>query len=222
MTTENTQNNETNTMLQIMLTEHMTLQTARSATISDANGRVSLYINSISSVILALAFIGQVAETGQPFFIFALVLLPPVFFIGLATYERTMQIGLADIRYTRGVNRIRHFYTEIAPQTKRYFILPTRDDAEAFFQELGEKPQLLQIFLGTPGMVIGLNSMLIGVFIGSLAHVLFALTLLPCILIAGLGFMINLVLHLRYHNYLFEVSETHLKVLFPSEDAPTK
>jgi hypothetical protein len=49
-------------LLQALTTEHFTLQTARSATIADSNGRSALYLSTVSSAVVALAFIGQVAH----------------------------------------------------------------------------------------------------------------------------------------------------------------
>jgi hypothetical protein len=45
-------------------TEHFTLQTARMATVSGANGRASIYLAALSSNLIALAFIGQMSRVG--------------------------------------------------------------------------------------------------------------------------------------------------------------
>jgi hypothetical protein len=46
-------------LLQALTTEHFTLQTARSATIMESNGRSALFLSTVSSAVVALAFIGQ-------------------------------------------------------------------------------------------------------------------------------------------------------------------
>ena len=48
-------------------TEHFNLQTARAATISEANGRASIYLTALSSNLIALAFIGQMSRLGTDF-----------------------------------------------------------------------------------------------------------------------------------------------------------
>jgi hypothetical protein len=207
-------------MLQIMMAEHAALQSARSSTIFDATGRANLYIGSISSVLVALAFIGQASEMDQSFFIFALLLLIPLFFIGMTTFHRVIQIGNADTIYTRGINRIRHFYTQIAPDTEPYFILPTRDDFTAVTDELGGTG-VFQTFLSTPGLVNGLNSVLVGVFIGVLLHLVFDLTLLVCVIVGIIGFVISVYLHTRYLGMLHDANQRRLKVMFPSPEPPT-
>ncbi len=51
-------------------TEHFNLQTARAATISEANGRASIYLAALSSNLIALAFIGQMSRLGTAFYAF--------------------------------------------------------------------------------------------------------------------------------------------------------
>jgi hypothetical protein len=42
-------------LLQALTTEHFTLQTARSATLMETNGRSALFLSTVSSVVVALA-----------------------------------------------------------------------------------------------------------------------------------------------------------------------
>jgi hypothetical protein len=88
-------------LLQALTTEHFTLQTARSATIMETNGRSTLFLSTVSSAVVALAFIGQVADDSQPFFLFALAVLPTLFFLGLLTYLRLAQNAGEDLLYSR-------------------------------------------------------------------------------------------------------------------------
>ncbi len=67
---------EPSLLLQCMTTEHFTLQTARSMTVSDSTGRASLFLGTVSSTLIALAFVGQSSQLGTPFYLFALVLFP--------------------------------------------------------------------------------------------------------------------------------------------------
>ena len=45
-------------------TEHFNLQTARALTVSESNGRASIYLAALSSNLIALAFIGQMSRLG--------------------------------------------------------------------------------------------------------------------------------------------------------------
>lgn len=219
MTTDTTpaKDDHRDRMLQIMIAEYAALQSASAGTIYDSGGRVNLYIGSISGVLVALAFIGQAVEMGQSFFIFALVLLLPLLFIGLTTFDRTLQIATEDVMYRRGMNRIRHFYTEVVPETKPYFILSTSDDMASVIQQVRTVPSVIQLFLSTPGMVSGLNSLLLGACLGILLSLVFGLTLLAAILVASIGFLISFALHTRYQTRQWRDHNAQLTVLFPSD-----
>src|SRR5215471_2403975 len=74
-----------------MTTEHFVLQTARSAGISEVNGRAGFYLAAVSSGLIALAFIGQLSRLGTAFYVFGLVLLPTLAFVGVTTFERALR-----------------------------------------------------------------------------------------------------------------------------------
>ncbi len=103
-------------LVSIMTTEHYTLQTGRSMTITEATGRASLFVGAVSSGLVALALVGQLSNLGTAFLVFSLVVLPTLFLMGLITFERVLQSGSTDVIYARGINRIRHLYLEYAPQ----------------------------------------------------------------------------------------------------------
>ena len=67
----------------VLTTEHFNLQSARMGTITEANGRATLYLSTLSSAVIAIAFVGQANQLGDPFYLFALVVLPPVFLLGV-------------------------------------------------------------------------------------------------------------------------------------------
>src|SRR6266568_789785 len=117
-------------LVSIMTTEHYTLQTGRSMTIAEANGRASLFVGAVSSGLVALAFVGQLSHLGTAFFVFSLVVLPTLVFMGLVTFERVLQSGSADYMYAVGINRIRHLYLEYAPQMQPYLLLSSHDERE--------------------------------------------------------------------------------------------
>lgn len=91
-------------LIQILATEHFTLQGARSGAISDANGRTNFFLGSLSSVVVGLALIGQVTQLGTGFRIFALVLLPSMLFVGLVSFERLLQLGIENVRCVIAIN----------------------------------------------------------------------------------------------------------------------
>ena len=117
-------------LVSIITTEHYNLQTGRSITTAETNGRSTLFVGAVSSGLIALTFVGQIAHLGTAFFVFSLIVIPTLLFMGLITFERVLQAGSADLIYASGINRIRHLYLEYAPQMQPYFILSTHDDRE--------------------------------------------------------------------------------------------
>ena len=185
-------------------------------TIAEANGRSSLFVGAVSSGLVALAFVGQISHLGTAFFVFSLVVLPTLLFMGLITFERVLQAGTLDIVYARGINRIRHLYLEYAPQMQPYFILSSHDDrGEALGQE-AMHTSWVQVFLSMAGMMAVINSVLAGSFVGLL---LAALTL-PLVVTTSAGvvtFLVSVGLHQRYQWRQWMRLERHLPVLFPSQ-----
>src|SRR5213080_3456923 len=84
-------------------TEHFNLQTARVGTISEANGRASIYLAAVSSNLIALAFIGQMSRLGAAFYAFSLILLPVLAFVGVVTFLRLVQSSLEDIAFAHRI-----------------------------------------------------------------------------------------------------------------------
>jgi hypothetical protein len=206
-------------ILQILVTEHNNLQAMRSATIFEANGRTNLYLATVSSAVLALAFIGQVSDMSNAFLLFALILLPSLIFLGLVTFFRVNQTGIEDMISARGINRIRHYYTEVAPSTDKYFILSKHDDMGGFMQNMGGQGSLFQQFLSTAGLVSVINSVLTAVFVGLLLFSLLNAALFVCFAVSFGVFAVSVALYMRYIHRHWAENEKRLKVLFPSQDA---
>lgn len=206
-------------ILQFMTTEHFTLQAARSATIAEANGRCALFIGSLSSAVVALAFIGQASGLSEGFFLFGLVLFPSLLFLGIYTFKRVLQTAVEDIIYARGINRIRHYYVELAPEVRRYFIQSIHDDTVGALQGMGVVPtdSKWEFFQTSSGMVAVINSVIGGAFAGLLGRFLFSL---PIYADFGLGvafFVIGVFVQRHYIVRTFADLESRLEALFPSD-----
>jgi hypothetical protein len=156
-------------ILQFMTTEHFTLQTARAVANAEISSRLQLYLSALSSAIIALALVAQLSELGRAFRAFALVLLPVVYFLGVATLGRVLQAGAEWRIYGQGMNRIRHYYLEVAPQMAPYFVMPATDDPWASLAALGIRVPGRAWWEGmmtAPSVIVVINSVLAGVFTG--------------------------------------------------------
>ncbi len=78
-------------------TEHYNLQAERAVTTSETNGRAAIFLATLSSGLVALAFIGQASHLGPPFYAFALVLFIVLLFLGTVTFARAIQSSIADV-----------------------------------------------------------------------------------------------------------------------------
>ena len=182
----------------MLTTEHYNLQTGRSMTVADANGRCTLFIGAVSGALIAIAFTGQVSSMGTAFFVFSLVLLPSLFLMGLITFERVLQSGIEDLTYARGITRIRRLYLESAPQLQPYFLLAADDKSRRPMLKAGIHPSWWQVFFTTAGMIAAINSVLVGVFVGLLLSALFTFPLLACTSAGVLTFLVSFGIHQRY------------------------
>jgi hypothetical protein len=74
--------------IQILTTDHFTLQGARANMVSETNGRIGIFLSTFSSTLIALAFVGQMSSLGIAFQVLALILLPTLLFLGAPTFVR--------------------------------------------------------------------------------------------------------------------------------------
>uniref|UniRef100_UPI0035B00393 hypothetical protein n=1 Tax=Promineifilum sp. TaxID=2664178 RepID=UPI0035B00393 len=115
-------------LAQVLTTEHFTLQGARAVLASEVSSRATIYLSAVSSAVVALAFITTLSQAEEWIRGFTLVLLPVLSFMGFVTKARLVQISYTDFHYQRAINRIRHFYVDVAPESARYLLLSIHDD----------------------------------------------------------------------------------------------
>jgi hypothetical protein len=186
-------------IVSFITTEHFTLQTARSNTVGEANGRASIYLMTVSSAVVALAFIGQVAKLGTAFFAFAFVLLPALFFIGVVTFDRVLQSSIEDGVLAMRINRLRRFYLDFGPGLGNYLATPVpEDDPEAAMRQHRVKGGRWQTLLTIAGMVSVINSVIVGVLCALIAG-RFIHTLWVPIVIGVIVFLVSALTHQRHH-----------------------
>lgn len=101
-----------------LTTEHFVLQTAASATVSEAASRASLYVLSLSSSLVAMGFASRSQEV---FLAFAAAILPAMFVLGLFTTVRLIDTGIENQQYLSGIARIRGYYRTLTPEAAFFF-----------------------------------------------------------------------------------------------------
>jgi hypothetical protein len=160
-------------MLAVLTTEHFTLQTARSSTVAETVGRAGMYLTTVSTTLVALAFAGNVTDFGAAFTVFGLVALLSLLFVGFVTFQRVVQVSIDDIAAAQRINRVRRRYLELLPGLSSYLEQPAEsDDASTVLREGGVRPGQWQLILTVAGMVGVINSVIVGVLIGSVVVML--------------------------------------------------
>lgn len=202
-------------LVTILTTEHYNLQNGRASTIADASGRASLFIGAVSMTLVAVAFIGQASGFGTAFFVFSLILFPTLWFLGMVTFERTLQSAIEDILYARGMSRLRHLFLEHAPDLKPYFVLSTSDDAAATLGKLGMAATYWQISLGTPGTIAVITGVIGGTFVGLLFERIFASPLQVCVVAGIVFFLVSVGFSFWYHKRKVLLALENVPTLFP-------
>jgi hypothetical protein len=211
-------------LLTALTTEHFTLQGARSQTVSESSARSSLYLVSVSSALIALGFVSQASEGGDIFQLFALTALPTLFFLGLFTFVRLVESSVEDVLYGRAINRIRHYYLELADDDSRYFLMGAHDDPIGVLENMGLSvsdwtgPWQL---LFTASTAISVVNAIVG---GGAIAILLGVTLdlpLGIAALAGAVFALaSVALGLRYDSRRHEAGAARRESLFPSPPGP--
>ena len=202
-------------LLTALTTEHFTLQGARAQTAGESASRASLYIFSVSSTLVALGFIGQ----GRTFQVFALTVLPTLYVLGVFTFVRLVECGAEDFRYGVAINRIRHYYKEIAGDRAELFLLSGHDDGRGVFANAAVPPDDRRQYFTFATVVAVIDSVVGGAAIAIAAD---AIAGAPLGLAAGAGGavgLLSLALLLQHADRLLEERTGRTPALFPSPGA---
>jgi hypothetical protein len=206
-------------LLAALTTEHFTLQGARAQTASESASRASLYILSVSSTLVALGFIGQASQTGETFDVFSLTVLPTLYVLGVFTFVRVVECGAEDFRYGVAINRIRNYYTQIAGDQARLFLLSGHDDARGVFANAAVPVEGRRQYFTFATVVAVINSVVGGSAIAITVGAIAGASLGVAAGAGGVVGLLSLVLLLRYADRLLEERAGRTEALFPSPEA---
>jgi hypothetical protein len=112
----------------ILATEHWSLIGSRSLLWNEAYSRTTIFLGALSAAIVALALVANATGFGPRTATLALVLLPVVLFLGIATHIRVVEVNQAETELMLAMNRLRNAYLRIAPALEPYFSTSPHDD----------------------------------------------------------------------------------------------
>jgi hypothetical protein len=152
--------------LQILTTEHWSLLSTRALSWNEAFSRATMFLSSLTGSVVALALVAGVMGFDGGFVTFALLLLPVVLFVGVATFRRLIEINREDVRWVIGMNRLRHAYLEAAPELQPYFVTGWTDDELGIMATFAARPgagSFAHEFVTTPGLIAVVDGVVAGV-----------------------------------------------------------
>ena len=209
--------------LQILSTEHWSLLASRSLAWNEAFSRAGMFLTTLSGAIVALGLVGGASGFGDAFTLMALVILPIVLFIGVATYIRLGASNFHEAQCVIGMNRIRAAYLDLAPDLARYFVMSGHDDPRGIGITMGVQPGggrlfwFAQIIAGTPTVVMVLNAVLAGV-IAAIATVRIGGAPGTALLVGGVAFVLAAAAHSVYARQTIGKAMAAHRPLFPTPE----
>jgi len=202
-------------LLTALSTEHFTLQGARSQTMSESSARASVYVFSVSSALVALGFIAQISSVGDVFNVFALTVLPTLYLLGAVTFVRLVECGAEDFRYGMAVNRIRHYYKEVAGDRADLFLLSGHDDGVGVFTNMGIPAEGRTPVFAFSSAIAVINAVVGGAAVAIALGALVDAGLAPAAAAGVIAAAISVVAWIRYADRLLDRA-AEVEPLFPT------
>jgi hypothetical protein len=100
----------------LLTTEHYNLQTQRAATITEANGRASVFLGAVSAGLIALGFHGAGQGQSAGMTVFEMLVLSSLVFLGMVTFARCLEIAIDDWEFVGRIAHLRACYVQLVPE----------------------------------------------------------------------------------------------------------
>lgn len=187
---------------QLLATEHWSLLATRSLSWNESFARAGMFLSLLSGAVVALALVAQATSFGEGFFLFGLLLLPVVLFVGIATYVRLVEINNEDVVWVVGMNRLRRAYLDLDPSLEPHLITGWGDDPESIMRTYGTHASgsgLLHGLVTTPTTIGFVDATIAGVLAGILL-VQLGMSMAP-VAVVGVGVFVLTVVVLGVYGY---------------------
>jgi hypothetical protein len=152
----------------LLTTEHYNLQTQRAATISEANGRASVFLGSVSAGLIALGFqgVGHGRSIGTT--VFELIVLTSLLFLGLVSFMRCLEIAIDDWEFAGRIAHLRAAYVQLIPELAG--LLAASWGEEKLTMMLNGRWEPLRKMLSVAGSIAVITSVVLGADVGVLLY----------------------------------------------------
>jgi len=155
--------------LQILATEHNSLNTARSLAYNEAFTRAGMFLSFLSATLIVIGFLIGTQGLIPAVTPVVAVLLVADLFVGTATLGRLIDASGEELQAIRGMNRIRYAYREMVPGLESYFVAGFHDDALGVLATYGESlaptsplANMAHGLTTTVGMLATIDAMIVG------------------------------------------------------------
>ena len=205
--------------MQILTTEHWSLLASRGLAWNESFSRAGMYLSTLSGALVALGLVAGISALGQLFTLFALVVLPIVLFIGIATFVRMSAVNYHDAIAVLGMNRIRGAYLELVPELEPYFVMGTHDDPPGIAITMAVPPTIphpLHVISATPFLINVLNGVVASAITAVTAQGVLSLDLVPSLVLAVGVFLAVVAIQLGVVAGNMRRGRAAVRPLFPS------
>jgi hypothetical protein len=185
---------------------------------SESAARASVYVFALSSALVALGFIGQLSDVGDVFNAFALTVLPTLYLLGIVTFIRLVECGAEDFRYGLAINRIRHYYEEVAGNRADLFLLSGHDDGVGVFANMGLPAEGRKPWFAFSSAILVINSVVVGAAVAVAAGAFLDASLAVAVGVGIVVAIVSVVAGLRHADRLL-TGAAQTEPLFPSPSA---
>ena len=144
----------------LLTTEHYNLQMQRVATISESNGRASVFLGAVSAGLIALGFESTRGASPIGHMIFQVLVLTPLVFLGLVAFMRCLEIAIDDWEFITRITRLRRTYDQLIPELAPLMSQAVADEGTAAM--LSPRWQPFQKMLSVAGSVAVITSVVLG------------------------------------------------------------
>ena len=147
-------------LITLLTTEHYNLQMQRVATISESNGRASVFLGAVSAGLIALGFESTRGASPIGHMIFQVLVLTPLVFLGLVAFMRCLEIAIDDWEFITRITRLRRTYDQLIPELAPLMSQAVADEGTAAM--LSPRWQPFQKMLSVAGSVAVITSVVLG------------------------------------------------------------
>jgi hypothetical protein len=178
-----------------LTTEHFALQSTRSATIGEANGRAAIYLSTVSSALVAFGFLAQLTSRLGPV---VAAVLPVLLIVGEFTFVRLADTAIENVVSLQRIQRIHGYYRSV-PEPEQFFPAPSvEEEMVAAVESTGVQRTPLGLLYTAASMIAAVNSVLGGAGLALLGGWLGGLGTWPAVVVGVTGTLLLYGLHLWY------------------------